>query len=153
MRSLLLVFASFALLLAGCGGGGTSPGGASADGTDASRTPALTPSGPPVSDEEYLKAFCTGVTNYNDAILSKPKEGILQAVKDYIASMERVNPPEDLQSFHQEFLRYLKAAEAEPTDLVVIPPPKPAEPQRERLAKKTANVPECKYPTFLNTSQ
>jgi hypothetical protein len=135
------------LAFSACGddGGGGSPGSPSAQLVED-----ITPSGPVLSDDEYLKALCTGLSSYQDALVSeKTVEGLRKVVLDFAASMAKLNPPEDLQSFNTQFVQYLKDAEADPTSLVVKAPPKPPDSQRERLADRVKSVPACRYPTFL----
>ncbi len=111
------------------------------------------PKGDAVTDEEYLKVFCTGIVNYQDALLtSKDVAGIAKAVDDYVATLEPIRPPTDLETFHAAYVGYLKAAlkGKDPTVLVTQKPPVPDDGPRDRLARKADNVAECKYPTFLN---
>ncbi|MBI2765356.1 MAG: hypothetical protein HYX53_05505 [Chloroflexi bacterium] len=103
-----------------------------------------------LNDEGYLKVFCTGLTEYQDALVSKTtKEDIARVITGYIASLKTVTPPDDLAKFHAEYIKYLEDAVADPTSLVTRKPPMPSDSARERLASKTNDVPECKYPTFL----
>lgn len=145
MKLLSALFAVVALpaLLIACGGSDNKDSGASAP------TSSLTPSGAPLSDEEYLKVFCTGVTNFREALLTEPREGLVKVVQGYHDSMQAVVPPPDAATFHQEFLDYLQDALEEPTFLVTRDPPVPESSVRSRLASAVSSVPECKYPTFL----
>ena len=120
------------------------------DGGTANGVDIPTPSGPALDDAAYMKVFCTGLTNYLDAVNTKPKDGISQAVKDYIASMEKVNPPEDVRAYHAQYLKHIKDALDDPTSLLTRTPPKPAEAIRTRLNEETKKIPECRFPTFLN---
>ena len=105
-----------------------------------------------VSDEEYLKVLCTGLSNFSDALLSKTTAAeIGQVIKDYIAEMKKVDPPSDVKKFHQDFVKYLEDSLAEPTSLVTRKPPLPSDSVRKRLASKEPSVPECKSPTFFDT--
>lgn len=109
--------------------------------------------GTPLSDLEYLKVFCTGVTNYYEAVNTQPtKEGIAKVVQAYVDAMKAVQPPADLQEYQVAYLKYLQDAVNDPTRLLTQKPPLPAEPVRDRLAGKVKDVPECKYPTFLGGS-
>ena len=104
-----------------------------------------------VSDEEYLKVICTGLSNFTDALLSKTTAAeIGQVIKDYIAEMKKVDPPSDVKKFHQDFVKYLEDSLAEPTSLVTRKPPLPSESVRKRLAAKEPGVAECKSPTFFD---
>ena len=135
------MFAAFAA----CGDDG---GGTKTDTSNPNETPVA--SGTPLSDEAYLKVFCTGTVAYQDALLTKPKaDDIAAVIKTYIASMEKVTPPEDLAKFHADYVQYLRDSVKDPTSLVTRAPPKPADGPRQRLAAKVTSVPECKYPTFL----
>jgi hypothetical protein len=159
--SLLAATLATLLLLGGaCGGGGD--GGSNDDGdngdptAEASADPAgdqprtsVTPSGPPLSDEEYLRVFCSGVTTYREAVNTANRDELIQVVQDYLDSMAAVNPPEDLQQFHGEFLSYLDDALDEPTYPLTRNPPVPEESVRSRMADKSADIEECQYPVFL----
>lgn len=147
MRSSLLIGLVLSVCALGMACGGDSK---SSDGGSASGAEAPTPGGPPLDDATYLKVLCTGLTNYLEAANTKPREGIEKAVKDYIASLEKVNPPEDVKPFHREYLRYLKDALDDPTNLLTRKPPKPEDGVRKRLDEETKKVPECRFPTFLN---
>jgi len=104
-----------------------------------------------VSDEEYLKVICTGLSNFTDALLSKTTAAeIGQVIKDYIAEMKKVDPPSDVKKFHDDFVKYLEDSLSEPTSLVTRKPPLPSESVRKRLAAKEPGVPECKSPTFFD---
>lgn len=142
---LALILACASLAFA-CGGDDKPKGG----GGSANGAGLPTPSGPALDDAAYLRVFCTGLTNYLEAVNTKPKDGITQAVKDYVSSMEKVNPPEDVRPFHAAYIKYLRDALDEPTALVTRQPPKPAEPVRTRLNEETKKVAECRFPTFLN---
>jgi hypothetical protein len=123
---------------AACGGGAKS-----------SATP--TPSGPTISDEEYLRAICVGVTQFSDALVSKSSaDEITKVVRDFSASMKKLTPPADLQKYNTDFTKYLDDAANDPTSLVTKKPPLPADSVRQRLAAKEMNVPECKAPTFFD---
>jgi hypothetical protein len=130
-----------AFLFAACDGGGS-------DKTTPTRASA--PSGPALSDEAYLKVICTGLVNYQDSLLAaKDVEAIRKVITDYSESMEAINPPADLQHFHDDFIKYLQDSVKDPTSLVTTSPPRPETAARERLASRVTSVPECKYPTFL----
>ena len=140
------LFALVALVgsgLAACGGDDAK------DETTATPASSVAPGGSALSDTEYLAVFCTGVTNYREALLTEPREGLVNVVQEYYDAMAVVVPPPDVAPFHQEFLSYLKDALEEPTYLVTRDPPVPEEAVRSRLAAAVASVPECEYPTFL----
>ncbi|MFN0145438.1 MAG: hypothetical protein ACKVT1_02925 [Dehalococcoidia bacterium] len=133
------------LALSACGGdgGNTSPAGGDSNGTD-------DPTRTPLSDEAYLAVFCAGLSNYQDALLSaRTSEAISKVVADYADAMDAVGPPGDVGEFHTDFVKYLRDSVKDPTSLTTKTPPKPATTQRERLAGKVNDVPECRYPTFL----
>jgi hypothetical protein len=135
MRTAIIgAFAFLTFFLIACGGG---------DAPKTKNPDALT-------DEGYLKVFCTGLTDYQDALVSKTtKEDIAKVITDYIAALKTVTPPDDLTKFHSDYIKYLQDAVADPTSLVTRKPPLPSDSVRQRLASKTTDVPECKYPTFL----
>ena len=111
---------------------------------------APTPSGPALSDEQYLKVVCTGLTNFSDALLTRTKaEDIAGVIQEYIRQLQAVNPPGDLQKFHADFVKYLQDSVKDPTSLITRKPPMPADDIRRRVAAKERNVPECKNPTFF----
>ena len=144
MRWLLALFLLPVLpLAAACGGGD--------DDDEETATPTVnTEAGPPLNDTDYLETLCTGLSNYQDALLSKQTaEEIGEVITDFADEMRAVNPPEDVSEFHLAFVSYLEAAVADPTSLVTTQPPLPDEDVRERLANKVNDIPECKYPTFL----
>lgn len=143
MRIIVLfaaMMAGVAMVLAACGGGG--------DGTGATAT------GPTSSDEDYLKAICTGTKDFSDALVSKTKsEEIAQVIKDFSAAMKKLNPPADLQQFNTSFTKYLDDSLNDPTSLVTRKPPEPPAKARDRLVSKEANVSECKdVTTFFDAS-
>jgi hypothetical protein len=159
---LAALLAALALLAAACGGGDGDGASGDNDGADddptedASVDPggdqprtSVTPSGPPLSDEEYLRVFCSGVTTYREAVNTANRDELIQVVQDYLDSMAAVNPPEDLQQFHTELLGYLDDALDEPTYLLTRNPPVPEESVRSRMAEKSADIDECQYPVFL----
>ncbi|MGE5595467.1 MAG: hypothetical protein ACM3S1_05465 [Hyphomicrobiales bacterium] len=130
--------------LAACGGG---------DDDDNGEPTASASSGPPLSDEAYLKVFCTGVTNYQEALTTATSEDAIgKVIQDYVSSLRAVNPPEDLREYHAEYIAYLESALEDPTSLTTKPPPLPGDSVRDRLARKVADIEECKYPTFLEQS-
>ncbi|MCC6383247.1 MAG: hypothetical protein IT304_12130 [Dehalococcoidia bacterium] len=132
---------AFLLLASACGGG---------DGGEKTTATSPVGGGTPLSDVEYLKVFCTGVTNYYEAVNTQPtKEGIAKVVQAYIDSLKAVQPPADLQDYQAAYLKYLQDAVNDPTRLLTQKPPLPAEGARDRLAGKVKDIPECKYPTFL----
>jgi hypothetical protein len=137
------------LLLAACGG--DSNNGATP--TPGTTSPPTTPgaSGPPLSDEDYLRVFCNGLSDYTNALnTATSADAIAEVVRAYVGAMRLVNPPEDVREFHTAYVKYLEDAVDDPTSLVVTPPPKPSDEVRRRLADKQRNVAECSFPTFLN---
>jgi hypothetical protein len=139
-RVFLLIVMPLALVAAACGGGSSN-----------GSTPTSSASGPAISDEAYLKVICTGTENFSNALISKTNTADIAAViKDFSSSLKAVNPPSDLQTFHQQFIKYLDNAVSEPTSLVTTPPPLPSDSARQRLASKESQVPECKDPTFFD---
>ena len=150
MRCLRYPFAAamvvFALLVLACGGDSKKPATATNDGP----APAVA-TGTPATDEEYLAVFCAGATHYQEAVnTEKTADGIANAIKEYIAVMRKVVPPDDLRDFQGSYLKYLQDAVPDPTSLLTKAAPLPADGPRTRLAGKASNVPECKYPNFLN---
>ena len=126
---------ALAIVMAGalvaCGGGG-----------DATTTP--TAGGPVLTDEEYLKAICTGTKNFSDALISKTTAaGIGEVVSDFKTQMASLNPPADLKDFNAEFVKYLEDSLKDPTSLLTRKPPAPPSKVRDRLVSKEANVAEC----------
>ncbi|MCA9830861.1 MAG: hypothetical protein R3B97_00135 [Dehalococcoidia bacterium] len=139
---IILVVALAPVLLVSCGSDSKD------DPAPAAASP-VTPSGDPLTDEAYLKVFCTGVTNFRESLLTETRDGLVKVVQDYYDSMQAIVPPPDVATFHQEFLDYLKDALDEPTYLVTRDPPVPEASVRSRLAAAVSSVPECEYPTFL----
>ena len=145
LLSALVIFA--AMVTAGCGGdskkesplsGGNEPAPTVAAGT-------------PATDEQYLAVFCAGATRYQEAVnTEKTADGIANAIKEYIAAMQKVVPPEDLREYQATYLKYLQDALPDPTSLLTHPAPLPPDGPRTRLANKASSVSECKYPNFLN---
>ena len=112
------------------------------------------PAGDASTDEQYLKIICTGLSNFSDALVSKTSsDEIAKVIKEYIASLKPVTPPQDLAKFHKDFQKYLQDALDDPTSLVTKTPPLPSEDVRRRIASKEANVPECKNATFFSASK
>jgi hypothetical protein len=134
--------------LAACGGG-DDDGGADGPSPEASAaTPATVTQ---LDDAGYLKVFCEGLSDYQDALLVEPTaEGIAKTIEAYVAAMKAVRPPEDLQAFHDEYVAYLEGALDEPTSLLTTDPPEPPEEPRQRLRELIDDTPECKYPNFLS---
>lgn len=109
-----------------------------------------TPSGPPLSEEEYLRTLCTGLTSYQDSLMTaKSGEDIAGTIERFIESMTAVSPPADLREWHVDFVRYLEDGLDDPTSLSTAPPPELDRDTADRLAQKTEDIAECKYPTFL----
>lgn len=138
------------LLLAACGGGSKN-GGASPTPPGSTASPATpTASGPPLSDDDYLRVFCNGLNDYRNALnTATTAEAIADVVRAYVAAMRLVTPPVDVSEFHAAYIKYLADAIDDPTSLVVTPPPKPPDDVRKRLAEKQRDVAECSFPTFL----
>lgn len=133
-----LVVASSLLLGAACGDG------------DAENPK---PTGAELTDEQYLAAICSGASKFSDALLSKTKaEEIGEVIKQFSADMKRLEPPVDLKSYNEQFVKYLDNAVADPTSLVTQGPPLPSKAARDRLAAKETSVPECKDGTFFSRS-
>lgn len=135
-----LLLPAVLLFVSACGGSGASG--------------SATPSGPAMSDEEYLKAICTGVTQLSDALVSKSNvDDITKVIKDFSASVKALNPPADLRKYNADFAKYLDDTASDPTAVLTKKPPVPADSIRQRLASKESNVPECKGPTFFDAGQ
>ncbi|MCK9519425.1 MAG: hypothetical protein M0R74_10460 [Dehalococcoidia bacterium] len=125
------------------------------DDRDADPSVGPSPAGAPLNDDAYLRVFCSGLTDYQDALMTAPDvDEIRRVVEEYVTSLRLVNPPEDLRAYHQEYISYLQAAaEGDPTSLSVGAPPMPDDDVRDRLASKIPDIDECKYPTFLNPGE
>lgn len=136
MRALFFLAVAPALFLAAaCGNGDDSP----------------KPTGNELSDEQYLAAICSGTSKFTDALLSKTKpEEIGAVIKQFAADMKNLNPPVDLKSYNEQFVKYLDDAVADPTSLITRNPPLPSKDARDRLAAKESSVPECKDGTFFS---
>ena len=140
-----------------CGGGGgddkatATTTAATGDSTaTAVASPAGTPAGP-LSDKEYLAVICGGLEDYTAAVLREQTvEGLSSVVRNYIASLQAVLPPEDLADFHEQFIDYLTAAVDSPTDLLATPRPLPPEKVRQRLADLEDQVDECRDARFFS---
>ncbi|MBA4179315.1 MAG: hypothetical protein C0506_01890 [Anaerolinea sp.] len=130
-----LAVAAALLASAACGNGGDAP----------------KPTGNELSDEQYLAAICSGTSKFSDALISKTKpEEIGAVIKQFAADMKKLDPPGDLKSYNEQFVKYLENAVADPTSLVTQNPPLPAKEARARLAAKETSVPECKDGTFFS---
>lgn len=103
------------------------------------------------SDEDYLRAICTGSQDFSNALVSKttPDE-IADVIRDFIDKMKNTNPPADLVDYNEDFVDYLEDAVNEPTSLVTRKPPLPDDDVQRRLASKEPSVEECKDPTFFS---
>lgn len=103
-----------------------------------------------VDDEGYLAVICSGLSDFSDAVLvAKTADEISAVVRDYIASLEGVAPPEDLAEFHRSFIQYLTDSVDEPTLLLTTPRPLPEDSVRDRLSAKESSVSECRDLTFF----
>ena len=104
-----------------------------------------------VDDEAYLAVMCANLDRFSDAVQVETEEaGIAAVIQDFIDALEAVEPPADLQDFHDAFLEYLEDALDDPTSPLVLVPPLPDDEARERLAGKERSVAECREPTFFN---
>ena len=104
-----------------------------------------------VDDEAYLAVMCANLDRFSDAVQVETEEsGIAAVIQDFIDALEAVDPPADLQGFHDAFLEYLEDALDDPTSPLVLAPPLPDDEARERLAGKERSVAECLEPTFFN---
>ena len=138
----------FALLLlpllvlgAACGDDDGDDGGDSA-------VPEAKPGG---NDEDYLRAICKGTQDFSNALITKTTpEEIGDVIEDFITTMKETNPPDDLEAYNADFIKYLEDALAEPTSLVTRNPPLPSEDVQRRLAGKEVSVDECKDGTFFS---
>jgi hypothetical protein len=96
------------------------------------------------SDEEYLRIICAGSRDFSNALVRETSvEGIGKSIEDFIANLQRADPPGDLEKFHADLLSYLQTALDDPTSLAVKPRPQPPEKARSRLAEKEDELPEC----------
>lgn len=136
MRTLAVVILG-AVFLAACSGGG---------GGDDQSEPVGTG-----TDEDYLRAICVGIDAFTDALLSATTaDEIGRVVREFIATMQAVNPPPDLAKYNQQFVAYLEEALADPTSLVTKAPPLPPDEARRRLAALEPQIAECREPTFFS---
>jgi hypothetical protein len=103
------------------------------------------------TDEDYLRAICTGSQDFSSALMTKttPDE-IADVIRDFIDTMKDTNPPADLVEYNDEFIEYLEDAVNEPTSLLTRKPPLPDDDVQRRIASKEPSVPECKDPTFFS---
>lgn len=133
-----------------CGGGDDDDTPTATAAGNETPIPSITPNPDPLSDEEYLAVICSGLADYTAAIVTETTvEGIRAVVLDYIASLQAVTPPEDVQPFHDDFIAYLSAAIDSPTDLLAMPRPLPEDDVRDRLAGKENDVEECRNATYF----
>jgi len=132
------------LLFGACGGGGSKAG----------TTPTSGPNGSsPVSDEAYLKVICGGTDDFYNAVqTATTADAISKVIRQFIAQLQGVTPPTDLQQFNKDFIKYLQDAVDNPTSLLSANPPLPAQKARDRLVSKESDVEECKNPTFLDVA-
>lgn len=136
---LLLPFA-----LVACGGSGDSdPTQIPSSSPPPDTSPA--PSPVAVDDEGYLAVVCSGLSAFSDAVLvAKTADEISAVVRQYIADLQQIAPPEDVAPFHRDFIQYLSDSVDEPTVLLTSPPPLPEQSVRQRLAGKESTVSECR---------
>ena len=79
-----------------------------------------------VDDEAYLAVMCANLDRFSDAVQVETEEsGIAAVIQDFIDALEAVEPPADLQGFHDAFLEYLEDALDDPTSPLVLAPPSP----------------------------
>lgn len=140
MRFACAVLLCVSLLAAACGG----------DDADGDALP--TPSGPPLSDAEYVQSLCDAIKTWNDATLTKSTADELRTVLDeFVKDMKLVNPPVDARPFHAGFVKYLEDARSDPTLLITREPALPEEPVRNRLAEAERNA-TCVAPVFSRST-
>lgn len=133
-----LLLLPFSLFGAACGD----------DDSEEAEVPGAKPGG---DDEDYLRAICQGTQDFSNALITKTTpEEIGDVVEDFITKMKETNPPDDLEEYNAEFIKYLEDAIAEPTSLVTRNPPLPPEDVQRRLANKEISVDECKDGTFFS---
>lgn len=107
-----------------------------------------------VSDEEYLAIICTGLEEFSSALIrADSPEEIIEVVQAYIDSLVVVEPPEDVQPFHNRFVGYLDESLEDPGQLVMRPRPLPEDDVRERLAEVERDVDECQDLVFFAERQ
>lgn len=147
VRGSLLVIAAAALwAAAACGGSGDDEATAT---PPQNATPGTVRQ---VDDLGYLDVFCGGVARYFDVVQTATTvDEIAEAVEVFIAELEAIEPPEDVQPFHEAFLEYLRASTDDPTRLLVAPPPVPDEAVRDRLASKESQVDSCQASNFFSS--
>ena len=132
----LVPLLAVAALFAACGDDGTSK-----------------PSGPALSDHDYLAVVCKGLSDFSNALATKTKaEELTQVIKDYAASLKKIQPPADVAQFHKDFIKYLEDAYSEPTALVTKAPPLPPTDVRQRLAAEEGRTAECQDARFFARS-
>jgi hypothetical protein len=111
------------------------------------------PAGPVLSDHDYLAVVCKGLSDFSSALLTKTKaEDLTQVIKDYAASLKKIQPPADVAQFHKDFIKYLEDAYSEPTALVTKAPPLPPTDVRQRLAAEEGRTAECQDARFFARS-
>lgn len=139
-----MLIALAALLFGACGGGSSKSGT-----TPTSRSGG----GAPVSDEAYLKVICGGTDNFYNAVqTATTADAISKVIRQFVADLQKVTPPSDLQQFNNDFIKYLQDAVDNPTSLLSTNPPLPPQKVRDRLVSKESSVEECKNPTFLDVA-
>lgn len=129
-----LVLSGFAFLAASCG-------------DDDQQSPS---DGSRLGDDDYLKVICSGTSAFSGALNTATKiDDLRQVIKDFVGSLQKVNPPSDLDQFHQQFIKYLQDANSDPTSLVTRRPPLPSDSVRQRLAARETKVAECRDISFF----
>lgn len=104
-----------------------------------------------LSDTEYLELLCTGLEEFTAIVdTATTEDEFADVIRDFIASLEGVTPPEDLGGYHGEFLAYLEAAVDDPTSPLTTQPPLPPEDARDRLSALEPSVDACRNPTYFN---
>lgn len=142
------------VLLAGIGAAVITLLAAAACRGEGSVTPLPTATGTPYTDEQYLAVICRDLDHLTDVlVVATTVEEVRDALQQFIDDLRQVAPPDDLVTFHDEFIAYLEQALAQPLDVVTRKPPLPPEDVRRRLASKEPTVPECRRPTFFSVPQ
>lgn len=105
---------------------------------------------PSPADQEYVLVLCEGLDNFSTALVEADEtEEISAVVRDYIESLEAIDPPPDAQAFHRDFIGYLSDSVDEPQELVRLPRPRPEDSVRSRLAAAERSLEECRDLAFF----